>query len=71
MPTVRLVPTGKTLAKVALNVLSLAEVGERELHEQHRHHEGEAIHEIMKQLDEIRREMGCLSNAVNELRERR
>jgi hypothetical protein len=59
------------LHDVAEHVAQRAEAAERELHEQHRHHEGDVVHEIMKQLDEIRREVGRLRDEVNELREKR
>jgi hypothetical protein len=59
------------LHDIAEHVAERAEATERELHEQHRHHEGEPIHEIMKQLDEIRHEVGRLRDEVNELREKR
>ena len=59
------------LHDIAEHVAERAETAERELHEHHRHHEGDPIHEIMKQLDEIRHEVGRLRDEVNELREKR
>ena len=58
------------LHDVAEHVTERAEAAERELHEQHRHHEGDPIHEIMKQLDEIRHEVGRLRDEVRELKEK-
>ena len=48
-----------------------AEATERELHEKQRHHGGDVMHEIMKQLDGLRHEVGRLRDEVSELRERR
>ena len=59
------------LHEVAEHVAERAEAAERELHEHHRHHEGDPIHAIMKQLDEIRHEVGRLRDAVNEINEKR
>ncbi|MBI2480391.1 MAG: hypothetical protein HYV60_17670 [Planctomycetia bacterium] len=58
------------LHDVAEHVAQRAEAAERELHEQHRHHEGDPIHEIMKQLDGLRHEVGRLRDEVNELRKK-
>ena len=58
------------LHDVAEHVAQRAEAAERELHEQHRHHEGDPIHEIMKQLDELRHEVGRLRDEVSELRKK-
>ncbi len=59
------------LHDVAAHVVERAEAAERDLHERHGHHEGDVMHEIMKQLDEIRHEVGRLRDEVNELREKR
>lgn len=59
------------LHDIAEHVAERAEATERELHEQHRHHEGDPIQQIMKQLDEIRHEVGRLRDEVNKLRETR
>ncbi len=59
------------LHDIAEHVAERAEATERELHEHHRHHEGDVIHEIMKQLDELRHEVGGLRDEVSELREKR
>lgn len=59
------------LHDIAEHVAERAEATERERHERHRHHEGDVMHEVMKQLDEIRREVGRLRNEVSELREKR
>lgn len=59
------------LHDIAKHVAEHAEATERELDNRHPHHEGDVIREIMKQLDEIRREMGRLRDEVNELREKR
>ena len=59
------------LHDIAEHVAQRAEATERELHEHHRHHEGDVMHEIMKQLDELRHEVGRLRDEVSELREKR
>ena len=59
------------LHDVAEHVAQRAEATERELHEHHRHHGGDLTDAIMKQLDEIRREVRRLRDEVNELKERR
>ena len=59
------------LHDIAEHVVERAEATERELHKHHRHHDGDPIHAIMKQLDEIRHEVGRLRDEVNELKERR
>lgn len=48
-----------------------AEAAERELREHNRQHEIDPMHEVLKQLDEIRHEVGRLRDEVNELREKR
>jgi len=58
------------LHDIAKHVAERAEATERELHERHRHHEGDVMHEVMKQLDEIRHEIGRLRDEVNELKKR-
>ena len=59
------------LHDIAEHVAQRAEATERELHEHHRHHGGDLTDAIMKQLDEIRREVRRLRDEVNELKERR
>jgi hypothetical protein len=59
------------LHDIAEHVTARAEAAERELHEQHRHHEGNVMHEVMKQLDELRHEVGRLRDEVSELKEKR
>jgi chromosome segregation ATPase len=61
------------LHDVAEHVAKRAEAAERELHEREprRQNEGDVMHEVMKQLDEMRQELGRLRDEVNELREKR
>ena len=59
------------LHDIAEHVAERTEATERKLHEHHPHHEGDVMHEVMKQLDDIRREVGRLRDEVNELREKR
>ena len=59
------------LHDVAEHVAERAEAAERELHERQKHHGGDVMHEIMKQLDELRHEVGRLRDEVNELRKKR
>jgi hypothetical protein len=56
------------LHDIAEHVAERAEATERELHP---HHDGDVMHEVMKQLDEIRHEVGRLRSEVNELRRKR
>lgn len=56
------------LHDIAEHVADRAEATERE---RHRHHEGDVMHQVTKQLDEIRREVGRLRNEVRELKEKR
>ena len=58
------------LHDVAEHVAERAEAAERELHEHRRHPGGDVMREIMKQLDELRHEVGRLRDDVNELREK-
>ena len=58
------------LHDVAEHVAARAEAAERELHEHRRHQGGDVMREIMKQLDELRHEVGRLRDDVNELREK-
>ena len=51
--------------------LERAEATERELHEHQKHQGDDVMHEIMKQLDELRHEVGRLRDEVSELREKR
>jgi methyl-accepting chemotaxis protein len=59
------------LHDIAEHVAQRAEATERELHEQQQHQGGDVMHEIMKQLDEIRNEVGRLRDEVHELKEKR
>ena len=59
------------LHDIAEHVAERAEATERELHELHRRHEADPFHEIMKQLDEIRHEVGRLRDELNDLKRRR
>ncbi len=59
------------LRDIAEHVVERAEATERELDERNRGRQGDVIHEVMAQLDEIRREMGRLRDEVNELKEKR
>jgi hypothetical protein len=56
------------LHDIAEHVAERAEATERELH---KHHGGDVMHEIMKQLDALRHEVGRLRDEVNELRKKR
>ena len=58
------------LHDIAEHVAERAHAAERELHE-HDQHGGDVMHEIVRQLDEIRHEVGRLRDELNELRERR
>ena len=53
---------------VAEHVAKQADEVERELHEQHRHDDGDAVHEVMRRLDEIRHEIQRLREEVNGLK---
>ncbi len=59
------------LHDVAEHVAERAEATERELHEHQKHHGGDVMHEIVKQLDELRHQVGQLRDEVNELRKKR
>jgi hypothetical protein len=59
------------LHDIAEHVAERAHAAERELHQHHGKHEGNVMHEMMRQLEEIRHEVGRLREEVNELRERR
>jgi hypothetical protein len=59
------------LHDIAEHVAQRAEATERELHEHQKHKGGDVMHEIMKQLDELRHEVGRLRNEVSELTEKR
>lgn len=59
------------LHEIAEHVAERAKATERELREHRRHHEGDPIHEMMKQLEEIRHEVGRLRHEVKELKENR
>jgi hypothetical protein len=59
------------LHDVAKHVAERAESTESELHKHHRHHDDDPIHAVMRQLDEIRHEVGRLRDEVKELREKR
>lgn len=56
------------LHEIAEHVAERAEATERELHE---HHHRDPVHALMKQLDEMRHEIGRLRDEVNELKQRR
>lgn len=55
---------------VTQRVAQRSENAERELHERQKHQSGNMIHEILKQLDELRHEVGRLREEVNELRKK-
>lgn len=59
------------LHDVAEKVAQQAEAMERELHERQKHPSDKLLREMMKQLDQIRDEVGRLRGEVNELKERR
>jgi len=59
------------LHDVAEHVAERAEATERELHERRQGQGGDVMHEIMKQLDELRHEVGRLRDEVSELKEKR
>jgi len=56
------------LPDVAEQIARQAEAAERELHERHRREEGDVLHAILKQLDELRKDTALLRDAVNQLR---
>ena len=58
------------LHDIAEHVAQRAEAAGRELHEQQKHQGGDGMHEIMKQLDELRHEVGKLRGEMNELRKK-
>ena len=58
------------LHDIAEHVAQRAEAAERELHEQQKHQGGDVMHMIMKQLDELRHEVGRLRDEMNELRKK-
>ncbi len=58
------------LHDIAVHVSERAEATEREMHERHSRLEGNVLHEVMMQLQEVRREMGRLRDEVNELKKR-
>lgn len=58
------------LHDVAEHVAQQAEGAERALHEHQKRQRGDVMHEIMKQLDELRHEVGRLRDEVNELRKK-
>ena len=59
------------LHDIAEHVAERAEATERELHEQFRDHEDDPVHQVMRQLDELRHEIRRLREDFNELREDR
>lgn len=59
------------LHEIAQHVTERAEATEREYHQRHRHREGNAMREVMEQLEEIRREVGRLRTEVSELKQKR
>jgi len=56
------------LHEIAEHVAQRAEAAERELHEYRPHHDGDVMHAVVQQLDELRHEIGRLRDEVNELR---
>ena len=56
------------LHEVAEHVAERAEATQRELRERQRDHDGDLMREVLKQLDEIRHEVGRLRHEVNDLR---
>lgn len=59
------------LHDIAEHVAERAKAAERELHEHRQGQGGDVMLQIMKQLDEIRHEVGRLRDEVNELREKK
>ena len=59
------------LHDIAEHVAERAEATERDLHEHRQTQGGDVMHEIMKQLGELRHEVRRLRNEVSELKERR
>ena len=59
------------LHDIAEHVAERAHAAERELDQHQRHHEGDVMHEMMRQLEEVRHEVGRLREEVKELRESR
>jgi hypothetical protein len=59
------------LHEIAEHVAQRAEATERELHEHRPHDDGDAMHAVMQQLEELRREIGRLHDEVSSLKERR
>ncbi len=59
------------LRDIAEHVAQRAEATERELHEHRQHDDGDAMHAVMQQLEELRHEIRRLRDEVNDLRERR
>ena len=59
------------LPDIANHVAERAEATERELHQHHERHGGDVMHQIMKQLDELRHDVRRLRDEVDELRRKR
>ena len=59
------------LHDIANHVAERAEATERELHKHHKPHGGDVMNRIMKQLDELRHDVGRLRDEVNALKENR
>ncbi|MDG1895821.1 MAG: hypothetical protein P8J37_13020 [Fuerstiella sp.] len=58
------------LHDIAEHVAQRAEAMERELHQHRPHHDGDVMHAVMQQLEELRHEIGKLRDEVNGLRDR-
>jgi hypothetical protein len=59
------------LHEIAEHVVQRAEATERELHEQRPHHDGDVMHAILQQLEDLQHQIGRLRDEVNDLRQRR
>jgi hypothetical protein len=59
------------LRDIAEHVAERAHAAERKLHQHQPDHESDVIHEMRRQLKELRHDLGRLREEVNELSERR
>ena len=59
------------LHDVSNHVIEQIHTAEREMHHHRDHHEDNPIHVIMRQLEEMRHEMGRMREELNDLRENR